>query len=477
MKTTLTLCLAIFIALPLATQAQLWPIETVRSNISGAWTRSADFDQDGAPDILVQSGDTIFWYENLRPGWAPHIIDLTFYDSKYGYVDVLDLDGDGDTDVIKVPTPGNGGDPLTWNENKAGGTEWESHTLVTSVGSVNWMQSSWGDLDDDGDQDVVVPEVDFNNDPVQTSLYWLENNGSEETWTKHPLKAGSYFYSSVADLDGDGDPDIACSENQEGVFWLENQLPSPDWVQHPINDNGDLHLVGACVDLNADGAADVASAMANGGMAYFANPGWEQVNINSAPQIYFGVFGDVDGDGDPDVPYGGWGSLPQPLGWAENQNSGATWVLHDITSAEAIQRIPSGLSDIDGDGDMDMISLTFDFNTGLGSAFWAANPKISVGVAQPPANWEHPVLAIAPNPFSSATTIRYQLHESGEVRLSIHNLLGQPVRTLSLRRQDTGAHTFVWDRRMENGERAPQGVYWVRLKLANGEVNGLVVAD
>ncbi|MEK7255028.1 MAG: VCBS repeat-containing protein, partial [Bacteroidota bacterium] len=332
--------------------AQQWQIETIRSNISGAWTRSADFDSDGDPDILVQAGDSVYWYENLRPGWVGHLIDPTFYNSKYDYVDVLDLDGDGDTDVLKFPSS-DFADPLTWNENKSNGTEWELHEILPDV-NANWMQSSWGDLDGDGDTDLVVPEVDFVNMPPQSGIYWLENTGDGDAWTKHPLKTGSYLYSSVADLDGDGDPDIACFENSEGVFWLENQLPNTDWEQHPVVDDGSFHLVGACVDLDGDGAADIASSSATGGLVYFANPGWEKVTIHPAQQVYFGAFGDVDSDGDLDVPYGGWGNLPQALGWAENQNDGADWVLHDITFAQIIQRIPTGVDDIDGDGDSDI---------------------------------------------------------------------------------------------------------------------------
>ncbi|MBI5915098.1 MAG: VCBS repeat-containing protein, partial [Bacteroidetes bacterium] len=69
MKTSLLTILWLLPFYLTTTTAQNWAIETLRSDILGAWSRSADFDSDGDPDILLQSGDTIYWYENLRPGW------------------------------------------------------------------------------------------------------------------------------------------------------------------------------------------------------------------------------------------------------------------------------------------------------------------------------------------------------------------------------------------------------------------------
>jgi len=477
MKSTANFCLAIFFALPICLHAQLWPTETIRSGITGAWTRAADFDLDGDADILIQAGDSVYWYENLHPGWVGHLIDPTFYNSKFGYVDVLDLDGDGDTDVLKVPAPGNNGDTLSWDENKLNGTQWEKHLIAKTVGTINWMQSSWGDLDGDGDLDLVVPETDFVNIPSQASLYWLENTGSGDAWIKYPLIPGTFFYSSVADLDADGDADIAYYENTEGVAWLENKLPDPLWIKHPIVNNGDFHLVGACVDLNGDGAADIATSMANGGMAYFANPGWGKVNINSAPELYFGVFGDVDGDGDTDVPYGGWGNLPQALGWAENKNNGANWVKHNISTAVAIQRIPTGLADIDDDGDMDLVSLTFDYATGIGSALWSANPKISVSTSNPQTSEELSFISVWPNPFSTSTTIRYELNKANEVSLCVYDLLGRQVRTLYRDRLNAGIHESIWDGKLDNGDRAPSAVYFLRIATENGAVSRMMVME
>ena len=125
-------------------QSENWPSETLRSNLVGAWTRSADFDQDGDPDFLLQAGDSVFWYENLRPGWAGHLIDATFINSIYGYVDVVDLDKDGDMDVLKVSGSGGGMDELSWNENVAKGSSWVKHHIFNppSIAPVSYTHLS-----------------------------------------------------------------------------------------------------------------------------------------------------------------------------------------------------------------------------------------------------------------------------------------------------------------------------------------------
>jgi hypothetical protein len=72
-----------------------------------------------------------------------------------------------------------------------------------------------------------------------------------------------------------------------------------------------------------------------------------------------------------------------------------------------------------------------------------------------------------PNPFNPATTIKYQLPQSSEVRLSIYNVLGQKVRTLVNSRIEAGYHSVEWDGRNEAGTQVASGIYIYRFQADN----------
>lgn len=75
-----------------------------------------------------------------------------------------------------------------------------------------------------------------------------------------------------------------------------------------------------------------------------------------------------------------------------------------------------------------------------------------------------------PNPFNPATTIRYQLRETGKVKIVLYNLLGEEVRNLFEGRQTAGIHTLSWDGRNKHGLNSSSGVYLCRIDSGNRTV-------
>lgn len=69
-----------------------------------------------------------------------------------------------------------------------------------------------------------------------------------------------------------------------------------------------------------------------------------------------------------------------------------------------------------------------------------------------------------PNPFNAATVIKYNLPQSGPVKLSIYNLLGQCIETLYDGVQQAGMHSIVWD-----ASACASGIYFYKL-TAGGKV-------
>jgi hypothetical protein len=69
-----------------------------------------------------------------------------------------------------------------------------------------------------------------------------------------------------------------------------------------------------------------------------------------------------------------------------------------------------------------------------------------------------------PNPFRGRTEIHFQLPRSSRVRLVIHNVLGQQVRTLVDEELPAGFHSIPWQGRDDRGSRVASGVYFYSLQ-------------
>jgi len=73
-------------------------------------------------------------------------------------------------------------------------------------------------------------------------------------------------------------------------------------------------------------------------------------------------------------------------------------------------------------------------------------------------------LSAYPNPFNPTTTISYNLLEPSEINLSVYNLKGQLVKSLTNQFKAVGAHRVVWDGKDNHNKQASSGVYFMRLQ-------------
>ena len=71
-----------------------------------------------------------------------------------------------------------------------------------------------------------------------------------------------------------------------------------------------------------------------------------------------------------------------------------------------------------------------------------------------------------PNPFNSATTLRFSLPEAGRAAVRIYNLQGQRIRTLVDEVLAAGPYRAVWDGRDDRGETVASGLYTVELRAS-----------
>ena len=71
------------------------------------------------------------------------------------------------------------------------------------------------------------------------------------------------------------------------------------------------------------------------------------------------------------------------------------------------------------------------------------------------------------NPFNPDTRIDYTLPRAGNVKLTIYNILGQPIRTLVNAKQEAGPYSIDWDGRDMTGHAIASGVYFYNLETGS----------
>lgn len=290
---------------------------------------------------------------------------------------VVDLDGDGDLDIV-VPVLGKvfptderiGSVVLLEND---GQQRFTTRVLLEDVRRVTDVQA--GDLDGDGDIDLVVAEFGFDHGGV----WWLENRGDLAFQEHLLLGLPGCSHVSLADFDGDGDLDLVAlmSQDDERVIAFENRDGKLQLRDQPVfqTANFDFGASGLILaDLNQDGRQDLLlSAGDNLEIDYPAPQSWHGVfwlenqgdwnfksqRISDLAGCYAAAVGDIDGDGDLDVVaasmFNDWRTPGKAsCVWLENdgQQNFTPWQIADRPTHLAT--IACG--DVDGDGRAEIVA-------------------------------------------------------------------------------------------------------------------------
>ena len=190
----------------------------------------ADIDGDGKPDFLATHG----WFRNVDANtdkweWHP---EWNLGDAGFPIIG-YDVNRDGKQDIIYGQGHGYG---LYWLEQQggAGSRQWVRHTIDGSFSQSHAV--AMADIDSDGEPELLTGKRYRGHDggdpgsydPLVVYYYKLDRKTAQ--FTRVPISmngtAGVGTQFIVADLDGDGDIDLATA-GKTGVHFFENLRINP----------------------------------------------------------------------------------------------------------------------------------------------------------------------------------------------------------------------------------------------------------
>jgi len=314
-------------------------IDTSLPRGSYAQTALADLDGDGCLEYIVgrQYGD-IYWYKYHAPDrWSRHLLGSDSPSDVGGCA--IDVDGDGNIDFVT------GG---AWYRNlQDPNRPFERIVFDPELSGVHDVVAA--DIDGDGQLEIITM-----SDKNSLRWYKIPDNPTNH-WMQHEIGPPVHAGASAGDVDGDGNIDVIRTD-----IWFQNvNGDGTKWIQHPIGPNTppppdfqppfafDATCSVVC-DMNGDGKNDIVFTDAEipGGKIWWMENldgkglSWQRHEIPNGDNVRRGAYhclyvGDLDGDGDFDIftcemeHVGGDGN-PRWYIWENLDGQGGQWQEHVI---------------------------------------------------------------------------------------------------------------------------------------------------
>ena len=332
----------------------------------------ADLDHDGLNDILFCDAklNAVLWLRQTAPGVfaAPQVLMAGLPGAVH--VEAVDFDGDGDLDLLVAcmgeifPNNDKIGSVVIL-ENDGHGV-FTKHVVAEHIARVTDVRA--GDFDGDGKLDLAVAQFGYD----QGEIRWMRNLGNWQFESHILLSLSGTINVCVADMNGDGTPDIVAvvSQQWEEIYLFEN-TGGGNFTSKKIfgSTNEDFGSSGISLcDLNRDGRPDI--LYSNGDGFGYADPGkrpWHGLQwlenlgggffkyhrIGDLAGAYSPVGVDLNGDGAMDiVAVSGFNDWKNPSAPAlvVFENDGAMNFTQKILAHAPTQLLTCAVGDLDGSG-------------------------------------------------------------------------------------------------------------------------------
>jgi len=252
-----------------------------------------DWDADGDLDLLVgMKNGTISLFENKGDRFFP---DWKLKTDNFLLIDIggesspvfVDFDHDGDDDMVV----GSANPTVSLFENRIQGKQRILWNISTNIFNFNKLVVTGqraaiapGDLDQDGDLDLIVGEKNGN-------LNYYLNNGkpADPDWSLETeellfITGMENSAPTLGDIDGDGDLDLLVGDKQGLVAFIENtgDPKHPQWVlrdktyfQIDVGSNSVPRLI----DVDQDGDLDLMMGNYTGRIILYLNKGTKKAPL------------------------------------------------------------------------------------------------------------------------------------------------------------------------------------------------------
>lgn len=369
-------------------------MQNAQPSMHGANTMAVvDIDQDGDLDILW--GDFfepgLLWIRNsgsctspsLRETPIPFPMGAPLATSGYNAPSAGDLDDDGDLDLLVGVIGGAYGPNRTSSDNlyrmeqtAPGAWTVRSTRAIGNFDIGSESSPALGDLDGDGDLDLIVGNKLEPSDNRLAALHLYTNDGSRTAPSFRPagtvpIGSGFHVAPALVDLDGDGDLDLVLGNWRDALQYYRNDgtrkqmsLVLADSALVKITRGS--HTTPSFGDLDGDGDLDLVIGEASGAINYYRNDGtrtapkftlvsdeWEGIKggRRSVPRLV-----DIDADGDLDLVIGN--ETGQPLVYRNTGTRQAPKMTLEPGTADWPMFSAPAFADLDGDGKLDLLMGT-----------------------------------------------------------------------------------------------------------------------